>query len=41
MVRKLEDEIQECKRDSFEINESLNKIELKEALKEEKLDTMR
>ena len=37
MVAKLEDEIHECKRASFEINERLNKIELKEALKEEKI----
>ena len=34
MVVKLEEEIQECKRASFETNERLNKIELKEALKE-------
>ena len=40
MVAKLEDKIQECKKDSFETNERLNNIELKEALKEEKLDTM-
>ena len=41
VVAKLQEEIQECKRASFETNERLNKIELKEALKEEKLDTMR
>ena len=41
MVAKLEDKIQECKKDFFETNERLNKIELNEALKEEKLDTMR
>ena len=32
-VVKLQDEIQECKKASLEINEQLNKIELKEALK--------
>mgnify|MGYP000662735094 CR=1 FL=1 len=41
MVAKLEDEIQDCTRASFETNERLNKIGLKEALKEEKMDTMR
>ena len=41
MVAKLEDEIQESKKAYFETNGHLNKIELKETLKEEKLDTMR
>ena len=36
MVAKLEDEIQKCKRASFETNEHLNKIELKETLKKTK-----
>ena len=41
MVANLEDEIQECKRLYFEINDLLNKIEFKETLKEEKMDTTR
>ena len=36
MVAKLDDMIQECKRASFETNEHLNKIELKETLKKTK-----
>ena len=40
IVAKLEEEIQEWKRVSFETNERLDKIELKEALKEETMDTM-
>ena len=41
IVAKLEEEIQEWKRVSFETNERLDKIELKEALKEEKMDALR
>ena len=37
MVAKLEDEIQEFKKSLLETNGCLNKIELKEALKEEKI----
>ena len=41
MVAKLEDEIQKCKRASFETNEHLNMIELKETSNEEEMDMMR
>ena len=39
--QQLEDEIQECKRASFQINEHLNKIELHESSKEETMHMMR
>ena len=38
MVAKLKDEIQECK-ETLETNKSLNMIEFKEEIKEEKMDT--
>ena len=41
MVAKLQNEIKECKKPSFETNDGINKTELKEALIEEKMDTMR